>query len=68
MCSDFYYYPTAEDRVQWHRALAEMMRWLEEYEIKHVEFDRCIKAYSTMSSVWMELADKHSHTGYRAFA
>src|ERR1700754_5109071 len=45
-----------------------MMRWLEEYEMKHVEFDRCIKAFNTMSSAWTKQADNSTHSGYRAFA
>jgi hypothetical protein len=45
-----------------------MTRWLEEFEMKHAEFDRCIKTFNTMSSAWKAIAKDHSKSGYRAFA
>jgi hypothetical protein len=60
--------PNTENRVQWHRAWAEMMRWLEEYELKHVEFQRCIESFRKMHTIWDSLAEKSSDPGYAAFA
>jgi hypothetical protein len=57
-----------EDQVQWHRAWAEMMRWLEEFELKHVEFVRCITGFDAMMSAWSAVATKETREGYAAFA
>jgi hypothetical protein len=57
-----------EDRVQWHRAWAEMQRWLEEFELKHIEMRRCIESYQTMSLTWTTLATKSTLPGPAAFA
>ncbi|KAF8966729.1 hypothetical protein BDZ97DRAFT_1756333 [Flammula alnicola] len=48
------------DRVQWFRAEAEMQRWQEEWEIKQVEFLRCIRYFEQMSITWNELATRSS--------
>jgi hypothetical protein len=61
-------YPSVDDRVQWHRAWAETMRWLEEYELKHMEFIRCIKSFETMRALWGTMAKHHAKPGYAAFA
>src|SRR5215475_805081 len=45
-----------------------MMRWLEEYELKHVEFTRCIRSFKKMSIVWEELASKDERPGYASYA
>lgn len=45
-----------------------MMRWLEEFELKHVDFMRCIKSFEKMRSVWTDLAEKVLLPGERAFA
>ena len=57
-----------EDRVQWHRAWAETLRWLEEFEVKHLEFIRCIRYFDSMSDIWNTLARNEPRSGYRAFA
>jgi len=45
-----------------------MMRWIEEYELKHVEFQRCIKSFRTMAGIWATLGDKSADPGRAAFA
>ncbi|KAJ6551103.1 hypothetical protein B0H10DRAFT_1968575 [Mycena sp. CBHHK59/15] len=50
-------YKKESDRVQWHRAEAEMYRWLEQYERKHVEGFRVIERFRRDSVVWAGLAD-----------
>jgi hypothetical protein len=57
-----------DDRVQWHRSWAEMMRWLEELELKHIEVMRCTKSFETMKSAWITLAKEESRPRYAAFA
>jgi len=56
--------------VQWFRAWAEMMRWMEEFELKHAEFTRCIRYFDYMERTWQILASKDTSTrpGYAAFA
>jgi hypothetical protein len=59
-----------EDRVQWHRAWAEMLRWLEEFEMKHVESIRSINSFETLMLTWDKLAAKEYrqvNIFYRAF-
>jgi hypothetical protein len=56
-----------EDRVQWFRAWADMMRWMEEFELKHAELARCIRSLGHMSHVWEELAKEDGHPGYAEF-
>ncbi|KJA19668.1 hypothetical protein HYPSUDRAFT_204406 [Hypholoma sublateritium FD-334 SS-4] len=43
-----------EDRVQWFRAEAEMLRWREELEIRQADYLRCIRYFDTMSHIWMD--------------
>jgi hypothetical protein len=57
-----------DDRVQWHRALAEMLRWMEEFEMKHVEFSRTIRSFLTMTETWTSLAKAAQDEGMAAFA
>jgi hypothetical protein len=45
-----------------------MMRWLEEYELKHVEFQRCIESFRFMRVAWATLAAKSPEPGRAAFA
>ena len=59
---------TLEDKVQWFRAWAETMRWMEEFELKHMEITRCIRSFRTMSEVWEGIASKSEKPGYGAFA
>ncbi|KAF8907702.1 hypothetical protein CPB84DRAFT_1744604 [Gymnopilus junonius] len=47
------------DRVQWYHTEAEVERWREEWEIKQVEFLRCIQSFEAYSSKWNELAGLH---------
>ena len=58
------------DRVQYFRAEAEMLRWLEEYERKQAQFMRCIRSFSRMAKIWLQLADnsEHPNPGYGAHA
>ncbi|KAJ6623198.1 hypothetical protein B0H10DRAFT_1944174 [Mycena sp. CBHHK59/15] len=51
-------YKKESDRVQWHRAEAEMYRWLEQYERKHAEGFRVIERFRRDSVVWAGLADR----------
>jgi hypothetical protein len=52
---------------QWFRAWAEMMRWMEEFELKHAEFVRCIRSFQFMSVTWEQMASKATDPGYAAF-
>jgi hypothetical protein len=45
-----------------------MLRWLEQFELKHVEFTRCIKYFDYFSNIWSAIASTESRPGYRAFA
>jgi hypothetical protein len=45
-----------------------MMRWLEEFELKHVEFVRCISSFHTTATTWKTIADNETRDGYAAFA
>lgn len=54
--------------MQWHRTRAQMERWLEEFELKHVEFMRCIKYFHTFSAIWNSLASNSSMPGMAAFS
>ncbi|RXW19693.1 hypothetical protein EST38_g6158 [Candolleomyces aberdarensis] len=56
------------DRVHWFRAEAEMERWREQWEVKLVEFLRCIRSFDTMSQTWTTLATRQSSSSYAAFA
>lgn len=33
-----------------------MMRWLEEFELTHVDFMRCLKSFHKMHEIWLSLA------------
>ena len=44
------------------------MRWMEEFELKHAEFIRCIKTFDTMRTAWENVAANCTHRGYAAFA
>jgi hypothetical protein len=57
-----------EDRVQWHRAWADMLRWLEEFELKHVEFIRCIRSFRSHQDAWAAAAASSPRAGQAAFA
>ena len=45
-----------------------MLRWLEELELKHLEFLRMIKTFDTMSGFWSDMSSRQLHSGYAAFA
>lgn len=45
-----------------------MQRWLEEFEVKHVDFMRAIKSFNTMHEIWKSLASNADHAGSAAFA
>lgn len=45
-----------------------MMRWLEEFELKHVELIRCITGLRSTEKVWEALAKANTDQGYTAFA
>jgi len=44
------------------------MRWLEEYEMKHVELRRCIKSFHKMHSAWESIANNCGNLGHSAFS
>lgn len=44
------------------------MRWLEEFEMKHIEFIRSIRHFLSMHEVWTTLASESAHPGSAAFA
>jgi hypothetical protein len=44
------------------------MRWIEEYELKHIEFHRCIKSFQYMHTVWSSLAERSVAPSRAAFA
>ncbi|CAA7262271.1 unnamed protein product [Cyclocybe aegerita] len=56
------------DQVQFFWAEAEVQRWREELEIKQADFLRCIRAFATMSSVWLKLSSTSSSAGAAAYA
>ena len=45
-----------------------MERWREQWEIKLVEFVRCIKSFSTTADTWTELASEHPSPSYAIYA
>lgn len=46
-----------------------MYRWLEQAEIKHVQFVRLVTSFRRMGDVWERLADEHkSDSGRQTFA
>jgi hypothetical protein len=47
-----------ENRVQFARAEAEFLRWLEQVEIKHAEIERVFNYYKKMVSIWDQLAER----------
>jgi hypothetical protein len=51
-----------ENRVQFARAEAEFLRWLEQVELKHTEIEHVFNYYKKMVSVWMKLAERVENT------
>lgn len=45
-----------------------MQRWLEEFELKHLDFIRAIKSHYKMYEVWTALSKKTTDAGSAAFA
>ncbi|KAL0567912.1 hypothetical protein V5O48_014083 [Marasmius crinis-equi] len=43
-------------RVRWHRARADMWRWIEEKEVLEEEFRRYIAACDKMAEIWKEVS------------
>ncbi|PPQ98101.1 hypothetical protein CVT26_003271 [Gymnopilus dilepis] len=43
-------------KVQWHRAHADMMRWVEEVDLLEEEFRRLIRGLERMATVWHSLS------------
>jgi hypothetical protein len=41
---------------------------MEEFELKHVEFIRCIRSFDKMSLIWEQLASNATRSGYAEFA
>lgn len=63
------------DRVQWFRAEAEFLRWLEQMELKHFEFQRLISSFAFATSAWKLTAEskpppevQEVDAGFAAFA
>jgi hypothetical protein len=45
------------------------MRWMEEFELKHMEFVRCIRSFAYTSQAWETLSDSEDiRPGYPEFA
>jgi hypothetical protein len=59
---------TSGDRVQWFKAEAEVLRWLEQVELKHCEFVRVIRSLGFTSRAWKAAAGSCSKKGYSAYA
>lgn len=47
-------------KVQWFRAQADMMRWVEEVELLEEEFRRLIRGLEKMASIWDSLSSTPS--------
>jgi len=45
-----------------------MMRWLEDFELKHVEIYRSIQFFHMMSKAWSSVASDYMPLGYSEFA
>lgn len=45
-----------------------MQRWLEDFEMKHIDFMRSIKSFHTMHETWNALANHAKDPGKAAFA
>jgi hypothetical protein len=45
-----------------------MMRWLEEFELKHAEFSRCITGFHAMETGWDTVAKTAADEGYAGYA
>lgn len=57
------------ERVQWFRAEAEFLRWLEQLERKHFEFLRLLRSYEWSKNLWSRRASNcPPRSGFRAFA
>lgn len=44
-----------------------MYRWMEQFEVKHAEFEWTISFFSTMATTWAQLAQKASQPGFVAY-
>jgi hypothetical protein len=44
------------------------MCWIEEYELKHMEFHRCVRSFRHMRTVWNLLAENSVKPGQATFA
>lgn len=58
----------AGDRVQWFRAEAEMYRRLEQLEIEHADFERTLRHFQIMMTVWNHLAAMQDSPSSKAYA
>jgi hypothetical protein len=47
------------EKVQWFRARADMMRWVEEVELLEEDFRRLIRGLEKMAEIWSNLSGKH---------
>lgn len=56
------------DRVQWFRSEAEMLRWLEQREIKYCEFVRLLQTFRHSKVLWESIETKSTTPGRRAHA
>lgn len=48
-------------KVQWFRAQADMMRWVEEAELLEEEYRRLIRACAMMGDVWASISLTNQH-------
>lgn len=53
-------------RVRWFRAEAEMLRWMEQVELKHAQFARVIDYHDKLSKVWFDASEIGAEEGRSA--
>lgn len=45
-----------------------MHHWLEQWEIKHAEFEQCIRSFKTLDDVWTTISKAQTLPGHAAYA
>ena len=57
------------DRVRWFRSEAEVLRWLEQVELKYCEFFRLVSSLERVSRYWMDVATNQTlDQGFSAYS
>ena len=54
--------------MQFFHAEAEMYRWMEQFELKHVEFHCTVNFFKRIAHDWTELATSSTLPGFSAYA